>query len=100
MQRLSMNYTGIREYDMFNIDDIAEEPTCHVEVLNKLNKLNIVDTPQVWVGRVTINLSVHWFVYSYESISRLSIPMLKDEAIIKEYLLDSAHLKTVLTMLI
>ena len=97
MQRLSMKYIGIREYDMFNIDDIAEEPTCHVEVLNKLN---IVDAPQVWVWRVTINPSVHWFVYSYESISRLSIPMLKDEAIIKEYLLDSAHLKTVLTMLI
>ena len=44
--------------------------------------------------------SVNWFVYSYESMSHLSIPMLKDEAIIKEYLLDSAHLKTVLTMLI
>ena len=97
MQRLSMNYIGIREYDMFNIDDIAEEPAGHVEVLNKLN---IADTPQVWVWRVTINLSVHWYVYSYESMQQLSLPMLKDEAIIKEYLLDSAHLKTVLTMLI
>ena len=97
MQRLSMKYTGISEYDMFNIDDIAEEPTCHVEVLNKLN---IIDAPQVWVWRVVNGSAVNWFVYSYESMSHLSNPMLKDEAIIKEYLLDSAHLKTVLTMLI
>ena len=44
MQRMSMKYTGISEYDMFNIDDIAEEPTCHVEILNKLN---ILDAPKV-----------------------------------------------------
>ena len=97
MQRLSMKYAGITEYDMFNIDDIAEEPACHVEVLNTLN---IIDAPQVWVLRISNHPSVNWFVYSYESTSHLSIPMLKDEAIIKEYLLDSAHLKTVLTMLI
>ena len=100
MQRLSVKYAGFYEYDMFNIDDIAEDPTCHVQVLNTLNKLNIVDAPQVWVWRVTNNSSVHWSVYAHKSISRLSNPMLKDEAIIKEYLLDSAHLKTVLTMLI
>ena len=77
MQLLSMKYTGISEYDMFSID-----------------------APKVWVRRVVNGTSVNWFVYSYESMSHLSIPMLKDEAIIKEYLLDSAHLKTVLTMLI